>query len=649
MTKSIAYVSAHQILADRTDWAVALLGEGINEGRTRGWVSGDVIALAASSESCANAIAAREEATPHTATALPVTWLAARLELDPAQVAALWLLVCVELDPLVARLAETFGGLGCPGLSIQIVSRLVGIDRKQLARLTALALVIATDDPSVPSHRRAVRAHDRLVELAAGDVELDSRLDTFALLQRPRADGPASPTGLLGPLAMVPAPAIVAVGPVGSGRATLLARAAAEAGLGVLRVDCARCTTPGAGLLGQLSAVFREACLFGVVPLFENVESDGAAHQALRAAATSFAGPIFITAITSLTGFERPSVVHEMKPLDAEARRIMWSAELPGIDEALATAAAEYALHPGALKAAARNARSLVGAGSAVGIEEIHAGVRVHLGERLAGIATRIVVAQDWEDLVIPGDQFDQVLELVARVRRRKQVLDTWGFARKVGKGRGITALMSGPPGTGKTMAAGLVAKELGLDLYQVDLSKVVSKYIGETEKQLGAIFDAAESGHFVLLFDEADSLFGKRSAVKSSNDRYANLEVNYLLQRLEAFNGIAILTTNQETAIDEAFRRRLAIHLRFPMPDDEQRKHLWAAMIPAEAQVEGSFDFRKLGREFAMSGGYIKNAVVRAAYLAADENAAITEDHLFRSARAEYEALGKITFLMAA
>ena len=238
---------------------------------------------------------------------------------------------------------------------------------------------------------------------------------------------------------------------------------------------------------------------------------------------------------------------------------------------------------------------------------------------------------------------------MVARVRRRKQVLDTWGFARKVGKGRGVTALMSGPPGTGKTMAAGLIANELGLDLYQVDLSKIVSKFIGETEKQLGMLFDAAESGHFVLLFDEADSLFAKRSEVKSSNDRYANLEVNYLLQRLESFDGVALLTTNHDSAIDEAFRRRLAAHVRFPMPDEEHRAHLWHAMLPAEADVAGAFDFAKLGTEFVMSGGFIKNAVLRAAYLAADESSAITQDHLMRGARSEYDAMGKISFLHTA
>jgi SpoVK/Ycf46/Vps4 family AAA+-type ATPase len=192
-------------------------------------------------------------------------------------------------------------------------------------------------------------------------------------------------------------------------------------------------------------------------------------------------------------------------------------------------------------------------------------------------------------------------------------------------------------------MVAGLVAQELGLDLYQVDLSRVVSKYIGETENNLAAVFDAAESGHAILLFDEADALFAKRSEVKSSNDRYANLEVNYLLQRVEQFRGIAILTTNHETALDEAFRRRLAIHVRFGIPDERQRALLWQAMLPGRAEVAGDIDFERLGRDLAMTGGYIKNAALRAAYLAADEGSPITMAHLWRAARGEYEAMGKL------
>jgi SpoVK/Ycf46/Vps4 family AAA+-type ATPase len=192
-------------------------------------------------------------------------------------------------------------------------------------------------------------------------------------------------------------------------------------------------------------------------------------------------------------------------------------------------------------------------------------------------------------------------------------------------------------------MVAGLVARELGLDLYLIDVSRMVSKFIGETEKNLGRLFDAASAGHVVLLFDEADSLFAKRTDVKSSNDRYANLEVNYLLQRMESYDGITILTTNLESSVDDAFKRRLAFKIKFPVPEFGERVQLWRAMLPAEALVANGIDFRSLAERFEMTGGYIRNAVLRAAYLAAADGGAITMAHLHRAAMLEYGAMGKI------
>jgi SpoVK/Ycf46/Vps4 family AAA+-type ATPase len=192
-------------------------------------------------------------------------------------------------------------------------------------------------------------------------------------------------------------------------------------------------------------------------------------------------------------------------------------------------------------------------------------------------------------------------------------------------------------------MAAGLLAHDLGCELYQVDTSKITSKWIGETEKNLAALFDAAEAGHAILLFDEADALFGKRTDVRSSNDRVANQETNYLLQRLETYSGICILTTNHESAIDDAFRRRLSVHVRFPMPEAEERRHLWRALIPKAAPTAGDLAIDTLAETFVMSGGYIRNAVLRAAFLAADVGDPISSSYLLRAARLEYESMGKV------
>ena len=275
--------------------------------------------------------------------------------------------------------------------------------------------------------------------------------------------------------------------------------------------------------------------------------------------------------------------------------------------------------------------------------EDIEHGIRSVLDDKLANFAKRIDVTQEWTDFVIDADLAQSITELIARIRRRTTVYEQWGFADKVGKGLGVSALFSGPPGTGKTMVAALIAKELRLELYQVDMAKITSKFIGETEKQLGELFDAAEASHAILLFDEADSLFGKRTEVKSSNDRYANLETNYVLQRLESFTGICLLTSNHESNIDPAFQRRLSLHLRFQLPDEDERQRLWCAMLPAAAPVAPNLDIAGLARRFEMSGGYIRNAALRAAFLAAEEGTTITDAHLEHAARLEYEGMGKI------
>jgi SpoVK/Ycf46/Vps4 family AAA+-type ATPase len=274
---------------------------------------------------------------------------------------------------------------------------------------------------------------------------------------------------------------------------------------------------------------------------------------------------------------------------------------------------------------------------------DLHDAVRGVLDAKLTTLGTRLAWRQTWDDLVLPDDAVDDIVEFVSRVRHRRLVYETWGMARKVAKGMGLSALFSGPPGTGKTMVAGLIAQELGLDLYQIDLSKVVSKWIGETEKNLGELFDAAEAGHALLLFDEADSLFAKRTQVNTSNDRYANLEVNYLLQRLEAFTGIVILTTNHDTTIDDAFRRRLSLRIEFAMPAPPERERIWRAMLTEGPALAPDLDLASLAHRFEMSGGYIRNAALRAAFLAANDGTPITMPHLLRAARAEYQAMGKV------
>jgi SpoVK/Ycf46/Vps4 family AAA+-type ATPase len=261
---------------------------------------------------------------------------------------------------------------------------------------------------------------------------------------------------------------------------------------------------------------------------------------------------------------------------------------------------------------------------------------RPHLDD----LAQRIEPAASWEDLVLPELQQQIVRDIAAHVRQRCKVYETWGFAARGLRGLGINALFAGSSGTGKTMAAEVLANELRLDLYHIDLSQVVSKYIGETEKNLRRVFDAAEEGGAILLFDEADALFGKRSEVKDSHDRYANIEVSYLLQRMEAYRGLAILTTNMKSALDPAFLRRIRFIVQFPFPDAAQRMEIWRRIFPAGTPTEG-LDMTKLAR-LNVTGGNIRNIALNAAFLAADAQEPVRMTHLLRAARSEYAKLEK-------
>jgi SpoVK/Ycf46/Vps4 family AAA+-type ATPase len=240
--------------------------------------------------------------------------------------------------------------------------------------------------------------------------------------------------------------------------------------------------------------------------------------------------------------------------------------------------------------------------------------------------------------LILPPPQRATLEQVVVHVRHRRRVYDEWGFSEKGERGSGITALFAGASGTGKTMAAEVLARELELDLYRIDLSQVVSKYIGETEKNLRRVFDAAEDGSAVLLFDEADALFGKRSEVKDSHDRYSNIEVGYLLQRMESYRGLAILTTNMKSALDDAFLRRLRFLVEFPFPDPVHRAEIWRRAFPSRAVTE-NLDPARLAR-LSVSGGNIRNIAVNAAFLAADAGQPVRMEHVARAARAEFEKL---------
>jgi SpoVK/Ycf46/Vps4 family AAA+-type ATPase len=275
-------------------------------------------------------------------------------------------------------------------------------------------------------------------------------------------------------------------------------------------------------------------------------------------------------------------------------------------------------------------------------VEDLFAGARAQSGDALAALAHRIDPRYTWKDLVLPLDSVAQLHEICQRVAHRQRVLGEWGFDRKLSLGKGVNALFVGPPGTGKTMAAEIIANELKLDLYRIDLAGVVSKYIGETEKNLDRVFSAAEDSNAILFFDEADALFGKRSEVRDSHDRYANLEISYLLQKMEEHEGVAILATNLRQNLDDAFMRRVAFTVHFPFPDESSRRRIWEQIWPPETPLADDVDFDVMARQFRLSGGNIKNIALASAFLAAEDGGRVVMAHLRQATRREHQKMGK-------
>jgi SpoVK/Ycf46/Vps4 family AAA+-type ATPase len=278
-----------------------------------------------------------------------------------------------------------------------------------------------------------------------------------------------------------------------------------------------------------------------------------------------------------------------------------------------------------------------------VTMDDLWEACRRHGTPQLGSLARKVPTPFGWGDLVMSKDRLERLREVIHHARYRHVVLEQWGFDRKLATGRGLSMLFSGAPGTGKTMAAGVIARELELDLYQIDLSSVVSKYIGETEKHLAKIFDEAERAHAVLFFDEADALFGKRSEVRDAHDRYANIETSYLLQRVEAYDGVVILATNFSRNLDEAFVRRIRFILEFAVPDERERRRIWEQIWPAGVPRAPELDLAFMAKRFELAGGYIRNVALSSAFLAAAEGAPVGMRHLLHAVRREYQKMGKM------
>jgi AAA+ superfamily predicted ATPase len=540
-------------------------------------------------------------------------------------------------------------------------------------RLSRYCLVeVARGETEPPLLARPLRLDERIAQHLLGSAPLEGWLGSaLRLVPAPETAAPArtdeDPPRLLLPalqqyLDRPRSEPWVAVlhGPDRAARQGTAEALCSAAGLPLLVVDLDAAAECGVSFEATVRMAFREAALRSAAVCFEH--SEALPPEGERAAGRSRA---FEAALLDMGWITFVSGRAAWEPSDALKRRWLFFQEFPvpdysarrGLWEAALAGQAASEVDPGELAAGfrftvagvlnavagARNQARLRGdrAGE-LGRADLLAASRAESSRGLARFARRVTGSYGWDDLVLPEEPKQQLREIVEFIRHREAVASQWGFGKKHALGKGTNVLFTGPSGTGKTMAAGIVAADLGLDLYKVDLSTVVSKYIGETEKNLGRVFQEAETANAVLFFDEADAIFGRRSEVKDSHDRYANIEVNYLLQKMEEHEGIVVLATNMSKNMDEAFVRRLQFTVAFPFPEEAERLRIWQQVFPAAAPLlDVRFEF--LARRFKVAGGNIKNIALGAAFLARTEKGAIGMRHLVLAAKREFQKMGKI------
>ncbi len=606
-----------------------------------------------------------------------------RLGLRPLEVETLVVALAPHVD---APLAEVFNLIRGPtnlrrGVDLALITQLFRLKRAErvmlldavdperpLLRWKLLQILTAESIESFTSmSHRALRPTFDLISTLCGRSDLAPEISPFATLTSERAtlddlrfepalrrDVEALCQAARADLRASQVPWIVLWGPAGAGKRTIASRIAAHGGRPLLAFDPSlldRATFDDMFPRIQREALIRDALLY-IGPLSDELLKEGG--RELRKRVAQYQGMVAL----GIEGNAPPRLrlghplweLHVRLPPEP-VRVQLWGDALPrdcrAPDLQIDHIARAFHLSPGEIARSATEARTIAerDQGRTVTHVDLRGGVERLLRNDLGDLARRITITGSWSDLVLPQQDMDRVEEFISRKKFGQVVYGTWGFGERIGYGKGLIALFSGPPGTGKTMLAGLIAQALDLDLYQIDIAQVVSKWVGETEKHLAKVFEQAERAHAVLLFDEADSLFAKRTEVKGANDRYGNMAVNYLLQQLEQYTGVAVLTTNKDSALDEALQRRLTLHLRLEIPEIAERERLWQSFLPSRAPIEPDIDLTALAREFELSGGYIKNAAVRAAFLAASAGAPIGMEILRVASALELEDMGRVVW----
>jgi len=559
----------------------------------------------------------------------PVDRVAARLGMSRFERDVLLLTAAVQLDGEVAALVGRALGTGDPRPTFSLAMAALpdphwdALTPERPLRRWGLVDVLGSGTLAT----RPLAIDEHLLHTLAGLVDGSSTLDGLAL-ERPRRwpltpSQDATANELAAAAAALPGPTLVRLeGDDRDAQLAVASRVADHLGLTLLPVrDAALAETD---LTRAAMLLEREAILGDRLVL--------TSHERLLALLRS---PVVVT-IGEGDVPGRTVLARRIDLPGGAEQASLWSAAMaPRLEPALEVAVREVAHH---YRLSVRNIAAIAGEFSVLrgaSADDLRRLTRERARVAHGSLAELIEPKATWADLVLPEGQLQLLIDLARQVRHRSQVYDEWGFGARSNRGFGVTALFSGESGTGKTMAAEVIAGDLGLDLYRIDLSAVVSKYIGETEKNLRKLFDAAESGGAVLLFDEADALFGKRSEVRDSHDRYANLEVAYLLQRMEAYRGLAILTTNLGSNVDRAFLRRLRFVVQFPFPDQRLRTELWKRVFPAETPTDG-LDPGALAR-LAVPGGTIHAIAVSAAFTAAAQGSTVRPEHVLHAAEVEY------------
>ena len=632
---------------------------------------------------------------------LGVEVLRKRFALDDEDVDVLLHAAAVTIDPSLGKLHTRLSGVAFHpwldvGLALQVHHDGVGDRLRGRARFQPDSKLVANRlivlDRSRPEARENLLACElklpaRVAQLMLGSdpaggaspfarlVEPELTLEDVVLPAGTRRELDqllAAQPGLPGQLAewgyasSSSAVVLLLTGAPGTGKTTLACAAAARLGKRLLVVDGPRLLEAGSAVEAEIDELLLEARLTDAVVLFDDCEllfGRGSTrlpmlHRALDGRDGRAPGLVVLASQhpERLDGtLERRALLRiQLETPSAPLREQLWRRLLlPSVPRAadieFPSLAKRYELPGGAIRSAVLYAVSRAvarGAGSPVAMADLDAAAQAQLRGDLSAFADRTRgTPLTLEALVLPPEVKSHIEEIIAAGRNRSEVLYQWGFAEKLPTGKGLVVLLSGDPGTGKTLAAEVVAAELGLQLYRINPAKVVSKFVGETEKNLNEILAQAKSTHSILFFDEADALFATRVAkVESANDRFVNMETNFLLQQLERYEGMVILATNLETSIDPAFKRRIAYHVTIPFPKPADREQIWRTLMPARAPV-AEIDYARLGKSFELSGGHIKNAVLRAAYVAAQRRAPIDYALLAEAAEHECAAAGKLSY----